>query len=40
MPVRQLRRIARIDNVHELDTLHDAPATYIQTRNNSLRQHR
>src|SRR6266702_631571 len=39
MPVRQLRRIARIDDIDKLHALHDTPVPHIQTRNNPLRQH-
>ncbi len=34
MPMRQLRRIARIDDVHKLHTLHHASTAHIQTSNN------
>jgi hypothetical protein len=37
--MRQLRRVACVNDVDELYALHNAPASYVQTGNNSLRQH-
>ena len=39
MAMRQLRRVARVDDVDKLHALHNAPAAHIQTGNNSLGQH-
>ena len=38
MTMCQFRRIARIDDIDKLNTLHHTPAPHIQASNNPLRQ--
>ena len=39
MTMRQLRRIARVDDVDKLNPLDDAPRAYVQAGDNSFGQH-
>jgi hypothetical protein len=39
MAMRQLRRVAGIDDIDKLNTFDYTSAAYIETRNNSFRQH-